>query len=296
MLIENKYTKTPPGKVNFSEENPSAFVAYDEALFYYWANLMDQGYAPIDPFTGIPLPIAPADPPSNIPQIKQFEDNHHAYFWKNHPELRDFAGRTVRHSRLIRWPRWSHEYYHQTFPNGLAWLPQTRDEKFKTVTFSSSGLIPEYAVDVTHKKYPIIVNLGREAITYLQSPERVFPEARIDSRTERDDYKRRRGAFLMQCALENGFDDVDLTLLKRFMEEKDESMRRHLGMMVISAYIENASRPVTQQYVHFAERGLLPPQKPRTPRRLINNFTANTRLAVLPEIAERAKIRLDTAA
>lgn len=284
---------TPPGVSNKNLGFQGASYS-DEALFNLWQINIEQGFAPIDPVTGLPLPIAPADTPDSVPNEKLLLDNHHVWYWRTHEDLMNTSGKVVRHSRLIRGPRWAHERYHCAFNNGLAWLPSTRHEKFYIGVMACSGIVPEYGIDVSDKK-PTVIKLGQKALEHLKSPKVIFPEKSINRLTHHDDYLKRRGVFFMQYALDHGFDAVDVDLLAQFTEEKEESLRRSLGMQVISAYVRSATTPIVEPYAEAKDKGLLPPAQPRNPARLVNEITGGYWVQYLDTVSVLAKERLAAA-
>lgn len=284
---------TPPG-TSFENLELQSASSSDEALFAIWQTNIAEGFAPMDPVTGLPLPIAPADTPETVAMEKQFHDNHHVWYWRTHPSLKDAAGKVVRHSRLIRGPRWAHERYHAAFYNGLAWLPSTDHEKFYMGVMACSGIVPEYGIDVSDKE-PTIVKLGQKALDHLQSPKVVFPEKQINKQTRHDDYLKRRGVFFMQYALEHGFEAVDVDLLAKFIEEKEVSLRRSLGMQVINAYVKGATTPIVEPYADAKDKGLLPSAQPRTPAKLVNEITGGYWVHYLDTVSAKAEQRLTAA-
>lgn len=238
-----------------------------------WEEEMKSGFAPVDPMTGIPLHIAPSEKPSWVRQRNDFDDNHHIFHWNSHPQLRGHGGRVVRHSRLLRGPRWAHESYHDAFRNGLAYLPETDEEKFFIGIMACADIVPQYAVDISGRK-PAITKLDKKALHDIQLSTRVFPEQDINRVNGRDNYLARRGYFFMQQAMDMGFAKVDTELLARFLEEKDQETKRYLGTMVIGAYLDRATAPIIPAFKFSIHAGSLPEHHPTTPVRLIKKLHA----------------------
>ena len=250
-----------------------------------WEEEMKSGFAPVDPMTGIPLHIAPSEKPSWVRQRNDFDDNHHIFHWNSHPQLRGHGGRVVRHSR------WAHESYHDAFRNGLAYLPETDEEKFFIGIMACADIVPQYAVDISGRK-PAITKLDKKALHDIQLSTRVFPEQDINRVNGRDNYLARRGYFFMQQAMDMGFAKVDTELLARFLEEKDQETKRYLGTMVIGAYLDRATAPIIPAFKFSIHAGSLPEHHPTTPVRLIKKITRERHEDYFATISKRAKERL----
>jgi len=99
----------------------------------------------------------------------------------------------------------------------------------------------------------------------------------------------------MQYALKHGFDAVDVDLLTQFIEEKEESLRRNLGMQVINAYVRSATTPIVEPYAEAKDKGLLPSAQPRTPAKLVNEITGGYWVHYLDTVSAKAEERLAAA-
>jgi hypothetical protein len=143
---------------------------------------------------------------------------------------------------------------------------------------------------------PTIVKLGEKALKYFQSGSHIFPERNINRDTKKDTYLARRGLFFMQQAMDMGFNKVDLSLLDRYVQERDQDLKRHLGMMVISAYLDKATKPILPAYKSSLRMGLIPENHPTTPVKFIKHISVSGeidyRTDYLTSITKLAKKRL----
>lgn len=260
-----------------------------------WNNDIKNGLVPVDPLTGIPLHIAPIDKPSWVRHSRDYYDNHHIYHFSTDPSLKGMGGEVVRHSRMQRGPRWAHEILHNKFRKGVAELPKTDDRKFFVGVCACNDMIPPYAINLSSKA-PTIIKLGKKALRDLQSGFRVFPEKKIDKYTGEDHYLSERGQFFMQQAMDMGFDKIDISLLERYVYETDQDLRRHLGMMVISAYLDKATKPISLAYQSSIQMGLIPENHPSTPVEFIKHVSLASDVSCHSDyfsaITTRAKKRL----
>ena len=274
--------------INFARH--SSMQSIESPPIDIWEEEIRNGFAPVDPITGIPLHIAPSEKPSWVRHRNDFDDNHHIFHWNSHALLQGQGGRVVRHSRLLRGPRWAHQSYHEAFSNGISYLPDTDEEKFFIGIMACADIVPQYAVDVS-RRTPSIVRLGEKALQTMLS-SRVFPEQDINKVNGKDNYFARRGYFFMQQAMDMGFAKVDTELLEQFLEERDQETKRHFGMMVISAYLDKATAPIIPAFKLSRNSGLLPEHHPTTPVKVIKSITHKRQEDYFATISKRAKERL----
>jgi hypothetical protein len=224
---------------------------------------MTERLAPVDEYSGLPLPIAPlAVDLSFIRNQKRYlessrSDEHH-HFYPN-ASLESDGQRVLRHSRLQYGVRLLHDKYHRFYDR--ADLSGSDASCFELGILATAGYIPELAVDVRGKN-PRIVRLSEQQREEMQS-QTIYPEQRYSETTGRDMNKIKRGWFFMNYALNQNFDHVKQYLLEEFIETDDKKRRLWLGSTIVDLAFWKASEQIEGVYKSAYKAGLIPASQPK---------------------------------
>lgn len=233
---------------------------------------MAQELAPIDEQlrqSGIyvPLPLNPFVP-SSFPDK---EDRHHTFFPADAPELHYVEyqhNQLALNPRAVRWSRIQqgnallHRMYHHQYEEVP--LPQTDEERFKTMLLCSAGYVPQLAVN------PI----GQSQI--VKVTERMRDHLQTHGRIRQDDGRRWQvGLFFGNYIIQNGMDAVKETAeAAQFMETTDQFKRWTLGFSVLRIAAQSLLDDIEPQYERARRQGQINPHRspPRALRFLMKHF------------------------
>jgi hypothetical protein len=243
------------------QNNQSAFVD-DEALFSLYAIRFTRP-APLDSVTELPLPIFPAEYTN-----EWHHDQHHAFYPKVSPLLRGISGNVLRHSRLQYGNADLHSEYHYLY-DGVQ-VPVDPQKRFGAIVLACAGYIPETAIDVRGRN-PLEVRLDQDLRRYMQQ-ELIYAEKRMSHRTNLDINNSHRGIYLMNYALNQGFDHIRQSLLEEFLETTDADKKLKLGMFIVDMSFNRAVSPIRNIYDTAHKKGYIHPSKRKNPVGLIREI------------------------
>ncbi|CAN5384454.1 hypothetical protein BH09PAT4_BH09PAT4_08070 [soil metagenome] len=226
--------------------------------------------APVDEFTGLPLPILQVEPPPSAlldwrkAQEACRSDNHHAFFPKDEYSP-TAAGRVLRHSRVQYGGRWAHARYH-TLYSGVP-LPRDIRSQFALAVLATAGFIPDEAVDIREDR-PERALLSPSERLEMQE-ETLRTEVQISGTTGLDINRSNRGIFFMSYALEQSFDQVSTQLVDEFLGTEDARRRLRLGFHLVDIAFQEAVAEIEDVYSVARRQGYIHPSRPDHPTKLI---------------------------
>lgn len=271
-------TNTPPG-FELAADIRTGALSYDEALVSLYAIRFTRP-APVDEYTGLPLPIYPAAYTN-----EGHHDQHHAFFPNTSPLLADESGRALRHARLQYGNADLHSEYHYLY-DGVQ-VPLDMSRRFGAVVLASAGYIPETAIDVRTRN-PIERKLDPETRQYMQE-ELIYPEKRMSDTTGLDINNSTRGIFFMRYALSQDLDHVRSSLLEEFLETLDADRRLKLGMYIVDQAFDRAAEPVHDVYTIAHKKGLIHPKQRSHPVGLMRAIVRNHQPDYFGVLADRVE-------
>lgn len=185
---------------------------------------------PVCEVTGLPLPIAPNEPPKTEARFN-FSDYHHHFHPRNDELLQGINGKAVRYSRGQFLPRVLHNRYHQIF-NGPE-LPDNDTDRYRLSVLACAGVVPRQAINLSKPGEYQIVNLSNEEYASLASPDSIY----IERARKRSEYYTRKtiGKFFASYALQqNVRDAVSEKVVGQFLDEKTTPERKkELGNFIL---------------------------------------------------------------
>lgn len=205
---------------------------------------------PLDETTGVPLPL--------VPIINSFhpdapEINWHHHFHPRRSELLSHelpGGVALRTSRLQRSYKFgNHTEYHQYYEGPP--LPQTTEERFRTVVLAHAGYIPDHALLMRRYLSPKVVR--------LTEPQRdqLWQEGHIRSGSPGEVRN-----FFAQYILVQDLTDISEITIEEFITTRDVARKRFLGNWLLAQAIERAAEPVNQTYREAWRNGRIPQTHP----------------------------------
>ena len=227
---------------------------------------------PTDELTGLPLPILITDPPSPTTDTS-FVDYHHLF----HPEVRlihgDDADVAVRRSYGQDLPRWLHEHNHNFFAGPR--LPQTRFEKFATVTLACSGIVPRTAIEFT-KRGPFVRNtLTDTEYETLTRSVRYEGQGKDGSASY---YKSQIGMFFANYAIEQSVEEViSDRVIDEFLHTTDPIARKIRGNAILRECVRMSIDPVIPLHSKAKRLGLIAGRKTDLEHRIHDFFVKSRR-------------------
>ncbi len=244
-------------------------------------------FAPLDEYSGIPLPILPVPaPPQDLttrPYLEEFcrMDEHHAFFpnedFTTEPE------RVLRHSRLQYGGRWAHGKYHELY-QGVKYPTNLRGQ-FRVAILAAAGYIPDEAVDVRENR-PERVELSPAQQQLIRG--RIHTEERISDRTGLDINRSHRGIFFMQYALSQDFASLGIeATLEEYLSTADDRRRLRLGFRIFDMAFERAGDDFVDLYSIARRQGNIPHYQPETPRKLVRRVVHGHQQNYFPKLTRR---------
>ena len=217
--------------------------------------------SPLDIETGIPLPVMPrADlppvPTGSVRNLLRVADWHHPF----HPRAllvgKSLGEQAIRDCR-IQWVEYDdhHHKFHGAFDGPD--LPQTDDERFRTVVLAAAGYVPDRAVGFVGP-VPAI-----RRFTASQR-ERLWQTGQLrvgNPMSVRD--------FLLDYALRRDFIGINDSTIDEFLHTSSSVRRRELGTTLLAIAAYDAVSPVRLLYRSSRESHLLPVQSARTAGRFV---------------------------
>ena len=209
---------------------------------------------PVDTLTGLPYPIISGNDIDSLRGLNVVNKNH-AFFPKADPRLKTISGLALRVCRLQTVEAKYHNYgkhaYHN-FYDGPA-IPETDNERFRTIIFALGGYIPRQGIDLT----------GAEPVE-RDMTEQEYDKLRI---IDHGDYKyftygdSAIRVFFRQLVLDNAI-KTDIELLDKFVNTRNSQHRRHLGHTILQNSADIVAVPVEKDYQDVLSNGLLKPTVP----------------------------------
>lgn len=198
---------------------------------------------PQDELTGVPcLP----HPDSVSKGYARPDDNHHPEHPRLHIRLDDEAGRSVRHSRVIRMNHWvHHNSWHSTFRGPV--LPITQREKFERVVYNTALLIPELAIDLRGPGDFVLRPLSPEARVYFWKSKAVHVER---SGIVKD--------FLRDCLFNQSLETASDKEAKSLLGARNPVERWQRAKRILGAAAIEATRDMSETFKDYYDRDLLP--------------------------------------
>lgn len=206
-----------------------------------------KSFAPVDPLTGVPLPLLPPaeTPPFNMPHVANW---HHHYHPSVSPRLTSKpAGLAIRHSRLQLVPVEQHRLYHHKFvaPERLPW---GYAERFGHIVMACAGYIPEYAIDV-YKDDPMEpVLIDNKTRHRLQTSGEIAVRGHTGI-----------SQFLKDYVVRQDLSHVNESLIEEFLFTKNEMRKKYLGHWLLAMATEKATEPLELTYRQARKEGLINP-------------------------------------
>lgn len=202
---------------------------------------------PVDEY-GMPYLLHPYEPPRG--QTRRWDDDH-SFFFSSSLELTDQAGKALRYSRVQRVPRWLHDRKHNIhYPEGVEWLPTTKQDKFALVILSCAGYASPWAIDARGDK-PRLVRMSRRTHEFVQGRRQLHQERRRDPDLECWNETRTRrsiGLFIAEYVKEQDIGDVDEATVDMFLNSPNKKVRRRMGNVILGHAIEVAIDPLQPIY------------------------------------------------
>ena len=203
--------------------------------------------APVDDFSGIPLPIAThplEETPAQAQGPEPINDLHHANFEKRRL-VKSLGGMALRGSRVQYVPRGVHKQFHRFYrepDNG-----HDPDELAETVIFAAAGYVPDEGVGFDPKGKPHRVPLSRaERLGYIASNEiRVqCPDALKN--------------FLFRHVVRRGLTPTERRTHNILLNQPDLENRKNIGRELALAASRLALKPMGKKFAAAWDEGLLP--------------------------------------
>ena len=218
-------------------------------------------WTPLDEATGIPLPIMPRDDLPPVPtgrqrNIERIADWHHPF----HPRAELMAdgdsGAAVRGCR-VQWAEYDdhHHKYHGAFVGPE--LPETEEERFRTVVLAAAGYVPEAAIAFGLRGRPMVTQMSGE------DRERLWQTGQL-----RVDNLSNVRKFLINYALRD-FGNFRTETIDEFLHTPDMERRFQLGCNFLGVAAHEAVTSLKDVYQESRGSGLIPPERARSAGRFV---------------------------
>lgn len=198
---------------------------------------------PVDPLTGLPLPLAQAEKPMWLlgPTRRDYD---HSWFPSNDPGLKGPAGRALRFS-LGQWVRrWEHELKNKKA--GPPLLPADEHAYFQATVAGIARMIGPYAIDFTSDDWTVPVLMTPRQYAYVTDPRNMYMQGGRNARPGRFNHVRDHiGKYFAAYAIDHGLGQVVTPrVVDEFLDTKDPTRKTELGNLLLRESVEAAVAPI----------------------------------------------------
>lgn len=224
---------------------------------------------PVCEVTGLPLPIAPHEPPKTEARFN-FSDYHHHFHPRNDELLQGLSGKAVRYSRGQFLPRVLHNRYHQIFTGPE--LPDNDTDRYRLSVLACAGVVPKQAIDLSRSGEYEVVNLSEEAYSRLASPDSIYIER---ARKPAEKYVRKTiGKFFASYAVrQNVRQAVSEKVIGQFLDERTTPERKkELGNFILREALGMTIDDIAPLDRQIREEGLVYEERARPLLTVVRKF------------------------
>lgn len=217
---------------------------------------------PVDSL-GMPYGIAPAPVPTDQHSIELSE--HHGFYTRRAPQLRDPMGRVVRLSRTHDLESWQHIEFHNQFPGGLESFPETDQAKFDLALLALSGYLPREGMVMDNDRAFHLQELTDGQYRFMRSRYRMHPQTRSSTRklTPHGCERSTNSSYTYIGPVVTEF-IVDNYLVSDFAEQAeamindhDRDRRHKIGRRLLEAAVYNAVEGIKPVFNDLKRNGLI---------------------------------------
>lgn len=233
--------------------------------------------APVCAETGLPLPIAPVEPPQGARLNSGRWDYHHKWQQSSHPHFQTVPGRVLR----LTYGQWVYRPVHEKFNSRYADLekyPETERENYRLTVLGIAGVIPRYGINPYALPGEGIIELNSKQLEYLSDPRISYIECAWSNDKKSRIVRSIIGRYLADYALSQDLPAMfpEITI-ERFLDPKtDGRTKKWMANMMINqalGYSVEGFAPQYEQYV--AESPVHPSRSTRLHVAINKIFTKN---------------------
>lgn len=260
---------------------------------------------PSDSLTGLPYPILTTQTAARY--LPADENYHHHFYPRRSPELEGLSGLTreqlqqpehlplevlagyaLRMCRGQLLPKPIHNRTHQRFGLGPT-LPETVDEKFKTVVLACAGVVSRHAIDPTAPVAEQVVLMTDAQFRHDTTPKKMCPERYYCQRAA-DHRRRLLGTFFLRFAAERDMSDISPRLIAAFLSRSTgEQRKREIGGRILREALEAGVEPFEPTYQSLLSMGCVQEGKTGLLRSVRKTIHPDRVQLVFPNLVERLR-------